>query len=432
MKNTIPTIEYALEDRTDYTDSAFLVTALHWANQNGVWSAFKRLLDIDMKTVVYSPLHNVQTLLASIFVGCQFNKDIKARLVPDMVAAACLGLERFPDQSQCNILLRRLDNTNLSQLEAIHAEHLQRYEPFPDAHWHGYLLVDIDQCGIVADGKQYELACKGYFVRRRGARGYQLSAAWLGKSQLSLGLRLDAGNVHCSTRLRELVELSAARVGEARRQAVFRIDGGYGTQPQIKWLLATDRLFIAKAAVRKAAKWAARVRPADWQLVRGAAGVRVAEVAAGNGVRGIVCEVSTPSGTTEYSVLLTNLAAEFDAVHLWRLSSERQTIEAFFKVGRNVYGMDNLRSREFKAIYGFLWLVFIGHNLLQWVKQELFAESGLASIGTREMVEKLGRIPARRERTASGWRLHLPAQQVLARLFVHVLRPKWVQLSLCL
>jgi hypothetical protein len=32
MNNTMPSIEYALEDRTDYTDSAFLVTALHWAN----------------------------------------------------------------------------------------------------------------------------------------------------------------------------------------------------------------------------------------------------------------------------------------------------------------------------------------------------------------------------------------------------------------
>ena len=73
MKNTIPTIEYALKDRFDYTDAAFLVTALHWANQNRVWSAFKRLLDIDRKTVVYSPLHKVQTLLASISVGCQFS-----------------------------------------------------------------------------------------------------------------------------------------------------------------------------------------------------------------------------------------------------------------------------------------------------------------------------------------------------------------------
>jgi hypothetical protein len=43
-------------------------------------------------------------------------------------------VERFPDLSQRNILLRRLDNTNLSQLEAIHAEHLRPYEPFPGAH----------------------------------------------------------------------------------------------------------------------------------------------------------------------------------------------------------------------------------------------------------------------------------------------------------
>jgi hypothetical protein len=430
MKNTIPTIEYALDDFGDYTNSAFLVSALHWAGQNGAWEPFKRLLDIDMKTVVYSPLQKVQTLLASIFIGCQFNKDINARLVPDLVAAAALGLEHFPDQSQCNILLRRLDEANLDQLEAIHAEHLRRYEPFPDAHWRGFLLVDIDQCGLVADGKSYELARKGYFVRRRGAQGYQLSAAWLGKSQLTLALRLEPGNVHCSTSLREMVELSAARVGEAYRQVVYRIDGGYGTQPQIKWLLANGRLFIAKGAMRKPEKWAARVAEGSWQSVAGAAGVRVAEVVAGTGVRGIVCEVSTLRGAVEYSVLLTNLPAEFDAVTLWQLYSERQTIEAFFKVGRNVYGMDNLRSREFKAIYGFLWLVFIGHNLLQWVKRALFADSELAQIGTRELVEKLGRIPARRERTERGWRLHLPTQQQLARLFVNILRPQWVQLSL--
>lgn len=430
MKNTIPDLEYVLDEFSDHTSSAFLLSALQWAQQNGVWEPFRRLLDIDMKTVVYSPLQKLQTLLASIFIGCQFNKDINSRLVPDTLAAAALGLERFPDQSQCNILLRRLDDANLAQLEAVHAEHLLRYEPYPDAHWCGYLLVDIDQCGLVADGKSYELARKGYFVRRRGARGYQLSAAWLGQSGLTLALRLDPGNVHCSTRLRELVELSAARVGEGYRQVVFRIDGGYGTQPQIKWLLAKGHLFVAKGAIRKPEKWAARVPRGSWQTVPGALGVRVAEVAAGPGVRGIVCEVTTPSGAVEYSVLLSNLPTEIDALQLWQLYGERQTIAAFFKVGRNVYGMDNLRSREFKAIYGFLWLVFIGHNVLQWVKRGLFAESELASIGTRELVEKLGSIPARRERTEQGWRLHLPSQHELARLFVAVLRPRWVQLSL--
>jgi Transposase DDE domain len=115
---------------------------------------------------------------------------------------------------------------------------------------------------------------------------------------------------------------------------------------------------------------------------------------------------------------------------LWRLYSARQTIEAFFKTGRQVYGLGNLRSREGTAIYGFLWLVFITHNLLQWVKQELFGETPLASLSTRELVEKVGRIPARREQTEGGWRLHLLSQVALARLLVSAFCPQWIQLSL--
>lgn len=430
MQHTIPDIEYTLADFSDYTDSAFLVAALQWAAEHGVWEAFRRLLSINMKTVVYSPLQKIQTLMASLIVGCAFNKDINSRLVPDVVAAALLGLARFPDQSQCNLLLRRLDAANLRELEAIHAEHLHRYERFPDAHWRGYLLVDIDQCGLVAAGKTYELARKGYFPRRRGSQGYQLSAAWLGTSQLTLGLRLDPGNIHCAHRLRELIELSAARVGEGYRQIVYRIDGGYGTQPQIQWMLSTGRLFLAKGAIRRPEKWAARVGSAAWQPVAGAVGVRVAEVPAGAGVRAIVCEVRAADGEIVYSVLLTNLPGEFDPATLWRLYSERQTIEAFFKTGRHVYGLGNLRSREFHAIYGFLWLIFITHNLLQWIKQELFADTALASVSTRELVEKVGRIPARREQTERGWRLYLPSQVALARVFVSVFCPQWVQLSL--
>jgi hypothetical protein len=167
-----------------------------------------------------------------------------------------------------------------------------------------------------------------------------------------------------------------------------------------------------------------------WQPVAGAPGVRVTQVPAGDGVRGIVCEVTASSGEIVYSVLLTNLPAEFDAPTLWRVYSERQSIEAFFKTGRHVYGLGNLRSREFNAIYGFLWLVFITHNLLQWIKQDLFAETALATLSTRELVEKVGRIPARREQTERGWRLHLPSQVALARLFVSVFCPQWVQLSL--
>jgi hypothetical protein len=430
MQHTISEIDYALDADSDQTSSAFLVTALRWMNQHGVWQAFTRLLAVDMKTVTYSPLQKLQTIIASLVIGCTYMKDINSRLVPDLVAATLLGCARFPDQSQCHLLLRRFTDTNLGELAAIHAEHLQHFERFPDAHWQGYLLVDIDQCGLVAGGKTYHLARKGYFGRQRGTAGYQLSVAWLGQQPLVLGLCLDPGNVPGTTRLRELVETSAARVGEAYRQVLYRVDGGYGTQPQIRWFLATGRRFLAKGAIRRADKWAARVAPDGWQSVPRAPGVRVAEVAAGPGVRGIVCEVTTPKGEVQYSVVLTNLPAAVDAVTLWHLYGGRQTIEAFFKLGRHVYGLGNLRSRDFTAIAAFLWVIAITHNLLQWLKRDLFGGTPLEKVGTRELVETVGRIPARRERTEHGWRLYLPAHLALARLFVQILCPHWVQLAL--
>lgn len=168
MKNTIPNpnleLEYALSDFSDYTHSAFLVSALHWAEQHGFWQPFVRLLSVPMKRVVYTPVQKVQTLMASIMIGCKYNKDVNFRLVPDEVAASALGMERFPDQSQLNLLLRRMDDANLLELQAIHAEHLRQYERFsPCAEGRDYLLVDIDQCGLIANGKTYELSRKGYF-----------------------------------------------------------------------------------------------------------------------------------------------------------------------------------------------------------------------------------------------------------------------------
>jgi hypothetical protein len=434
MKDTIETLEYTLSNFSDYTNSALLVSALHWAQQQGFWQPFCRLLSVPMKSVVYTPVHKVQTLIASIMIGCHYNKDVNSRLVPDRVAASLLGLEHFPDQSQLNLLLRRMDEANLLELQAIHAEHLQQYEHFIAAssgQGATYLLVDIDQCGLIANGKSYELSRKGYFPHRRGERGYQMSAAWLGGSHITLGLRLDSGNVHCAMRFREMVESSEAHCSTSsiRRRVVYRVDGGYGTQPQIRWLRAAERLFIAKAATTRPQKWAQPVAPDGWQRVD--EGVRVAEMEAGPHTRAIVCQVIPQQGRVEYSVLLTNLPAiEFDAVGLWHLYSGRQSIEAFFKMGRAVYGLGNLRSRSFRAIYAFLWLVFITHNLLQWVKGALFGGTPLAEIGTRELVERVARIPAWRERTVRGWRLHLPAQDALARLVVQGLRSPWVQLQL--
>src|SRR6266540_3803007 len=114
------------------------------------------------------------------------------------------------------------------------------------------------------------------------------------------------------------------------------------------------------------------------------------------------------------------------------LGGRRSKPSSRLKTGRTVYGLGNLRSRSFQAIYAFLFcgwcsLLTTCFNLLQWVKGALFGGTPLEQVGTRELVERVGRIPAWRERTERGWRLHLPSQDALARLFVQALCPHWLQ-----
>jgi hypothetical protein len=427
-------IEFALEQDEQHTGSALLIALLQWCDQHDVWQAFQRHLKVKMKTVIYSPVQKLQTVCASIFAGCQHNKDINARLVPDVLAAGLLNMARFPDQSQINLALRALDELNLAQLEQVHADLLTQFAPSLDRPATGELLVvDIDQCGLVANGKSYELACKGYFANQYHAQGYQLSAAFVAGAQLTLALRLDPGNVECKARFQELVALSRARLPQAAAngQLLMRADAGYGTSIYLQWLQEQAQLFLIKKLTNKPSAWVRRVEQADWQPVAGCDDVKVAEISPRLGVRYIVCAMTTAEQEVEYSVLATNLPVEqYSGSDLWWLYSKRQNIEAFFKLARNTYGMSNLRSREYKAIHGFLWLLFISHNLLKWAQAGLFGSEPLAKVGIRELVTKLGRVCARRERSASGWRVWLSGLDSLARRLAAALQPMWLQLDL--
>ena len=74
----------------------------------------------------------------------------------------------------------------------------------------GQIVVDIDQCGLVVSGQSYELARKGYFPRKRGEIGYQLSATYIGAYQEALQIYLDPGNTPCASRLPDTLATSTA------------------------------------------------------------------------------------------------------------------------------------------------------------------------------------------------------------------------------
>jgi hypothetical protein len=362
------------------TSSAFLIAFQQHATVAGFFKPLAEHLRVRMKAVRYTAIQKVQTLVASILLGCPYTSSINHRLVPDQVAAREWGMERFPDQSQINLFLNRMTAENLAQLEQAHQDLLRTHSLLRSA---PQVVVDIDQTGLRVTGKTFEFAEKGYFPRRRGARGYQLSAALASaecREPEAIACHLDPGNVVGPTRLPDLLRATLDALEQRGPQLVIRLDAGYGVSH------ATLDVLI-------------------------------------DVVRSVICEVKG-----ELTTLLTNL--DRAPTSLFDCYNQRQTIEGFFKASKHVFGMANLRSRRFMAIAAFLGFVLLTHNLLVWTKAALFAGTTLVAVHTRTMVEKVISVTASIVRHGTGFRLELPGAGVFARQLRDALCPAAVQLPL--
>ena len=85
------------------TSSAFLVAFQQHDASQAYFQPLAEHVEVKLKEVRYSRLQKMQTLVASILLGCPHTKAINHRLVPDQVAARGWGMARFPDQrpDQC-------------------------------------------------------------------------------------------------------------------------------------------------------------------------------------------------------------------------------------------------------------------------------------------------------------------------------------------
>ena len=147
-----------------------------------------------MKKVKYSVYQKLITSMMSIVIGCETTKDINERLGVEKLAANMFDMDSIPDQSQINLLLTRMDSESISQLQDIH--HQLFMEHSNSIYSTQRVVVDCDQTGLIANGKTFELAEKGYFAKKKNQSGYQLAAAFTGKHSETVAMFLDSGSTH--------------------------------------------------------------------------------------------------------------------------------------------------------------------------------------------------------------------------------------------
>lgn len=421
-------ITYVTGEFKEEKTSAWLVAFIKFGQALGAFDLLEQV-KVKMKQIDYTVHQKIITLLLSVAAGCRYTSDINQKLVPDKVAANLLDMDRFPDQSQVNELIRRIDDQGIEQLKSVHHQmFMQNAQCLSST---GFVVVDIDQSGLIANGKTYEVAQKGYFSKKKNQKGYQLSAAFCGEHSETISLYLDSGNTHCSARFGDLLKDILLKLSDIAKdnKLILRMDSGYGSDDNI-FELKDKVLFVSKAySTVRATNMAKNISKNDWEEVDGC--VDVFELPEIDGLRHIIVRTLTSKGGFEHTMLVSNISLEeMSAIELYYFYNKRQTIEAFFKSCKNVYHIRNLRTRKFNGIHAFLWIVFITHNMLSWFKSTVLSDTKLEGVGTKTLVEKLGSIVAEVKRTSDKIEIILPHISALARKFVECMQPKYEQLSL--
>jgi hypothetical protein len=413
------------------TVSAFLMMVLEYGNEQGLFSLLEGWLEVKMKEVIYSRLQKAQTVMASLVMGCKHTKDINEVLTQEGTAARYLGMQRFPDQSQINRYLTRFDAAAVEALAEVHAQMFERQSQARRAV--GQIVVDIDQCGLVVSGQSYELARQGYFPRKRGEKGYQLSAAYIGAYDEAVQIYLDPGNTPGVRRLPDLLS-DIDRLLERDNPGltvIRRLDSGYDSATQRQYLASLRGYFLLKGRdSRTAQRQAEGIALHEWLLV--ADGVHGLELAAQDGVRHLLYEFWLADGRCEYALLYTNLPADqFGVLAAFTFYNERTTIEAFFAASRQVFNIHSMRSRQFHAIFAFLRFVFLTHNLIHWAKHARLSGSPLATATTRTLISHLAQVRASVAWNGC-WHLAILPSSRWASLLLNALShpPDFVQLEL--
>ena len=157
-----------LEDRSERlvnTQYAPLAALSARYQKNQTLKPLERV-EVDMKTVDYSPPNKLKQVFLSILSGCEYLSEVNTRLTPDRTLAQVWQLERFADQSTLSRTLDALTRTNIDQLRAAGTTIWHQHSRTMAHDWRGFLWLDFDLSGLPC-GKQAEASTKGYFSDKK-------------------------------------------------------------------------------------------------------------------------------------------------------------------------------------------------------------------------------------------------------------------------
>ncbi len=382
----------------------------------GLFKPLEAHVKIRQKVLKYTPVQKLEMFLVGVLAGAQAVSQTATTVRLDPALVSAFGLPGCADQSSIAQTLNAATEQDVVDLQAALGELFGSYS---QAHRHDFthemLVLDIDLSPLPASSAA-EGSERGYMGRCRSKTGRKLVRVRAAGTQEIVWETVIAGRrVESLPVLQEAIYAMESRLGmgeedndtrKKRGRTEIRLDSGWGSGPNITWLLERGYQVTGKF------KSAGRVR----KLVRGIStwqptsspGREVAEVPEPVAfVRPLAqYAVRTPSKEQKsgyYHAVVFTSRTDLSMIGVVEHYDGRAGMEADLKSDKHGLGLAVIRKHLLPAQKLVVLLVELAHNLLIWARHWLAERAPrLGQFGIVRLIQQVWAIPGRIKLTDKG------------------------------
>jgi hypothetical protein len=234
---------------------------------------------------------------------------------------------------------------------------------------------------------------------KKNVTGRQLARVRAVKYRDTIWSELYPGNRHTVTCLQPAVlasEIALDLAPDQHKRVVWRMDGGAGSDEELRWLLARHYQIVAKGTSNRRAQWAPEALAKQVKRWDAFADAWLAEVSPyadfGRSVQ-VFVKKRFKHGEFVYSYYVSTLALPSKA-HFMRYYQDRGAAEVEqFRNDKGGLFLEARRKHAFAAQKALILLTDLAHNLLADFHRQALTGSPFAAFGLKRMVRDLLEMP---------------------------------------
>lgn len=368
-----------------------------FVREHDLWAPIQHRVHFDKPTHCSDPIGALQDLWVGILAGCEVVSQVNTTIRSDPLLAMAWGREQFHEQSTIARILDACTPLQVSQMrEATEAIFHWLGQAHRHDESHGPLRVDIDLVGMPAS-KWAQGSTKGFFSGRRNTYGRQLVRVGATDYREIVASLLSPGSQTSLESLRPAV-LTLERVlyldPARRRHTLLRLDGGFGSDDNLAWVLNRRYQLTAKGfSGKRAAAYAHRVK--EWTEIR--PGERwvarsPVQIVFPMPTQTVVVQWLTEKRQFRHALYIST---ELDATPVEVAESYDNRGAGEVEIQADIGGLllRRRRKRSFPAQEMLVLLDDLAHNWLAWLYAWVLKDSSFDGFGPKRIIRDLLTIP---------------------------------------